>query len=68
MVPNHQIMNIDQIKEVKQRYNITSDKEFPEISRFDPVAISICMRPGDVCKIERASKSAITSNYYRVCV
>ena len=68
MVPKHEIMNMEQIKQVKQRYNITSDNEFPEISRFDPVAISICMRPGEVCKIIRASKNAITSKYYRVCV
>lgn len=36
--------------------------------RSYPVALAIGMRPGDVCKIDRPSKSAIHSTYYRVCV
>lgn len=68
MVPKHRIMNKDEVKKLKNKYNITDDKQLPEISRFDPVALSIYMRPGDVCEIERPSKSAIVANYYRICV
>ena len=68
MVPKHRIMNKQEIGELKNKYNITDDKQLPEISRFDPVALSIYMRPGDVCEIQRPSKSAIIASYYRICV
>ena len=45
-----------------------SDSEFPELSRFDPVAQAIGIRPGQVCKITRASKTAIEAPYYRICI
>lgn len=41
--------------------------EFPEISRFDPVAKTIGLRPGKLCKITRSSPTAVESNYYRLC-
>jgi DNA-directed RNA polymerase subunit H (RpoH/RPB5) len=66
-VPNHVIMNETEISEMKQKYNIKNDLEIPEISRFDPVAMAIGMRPGDICKIVRPSKTAITAIYYRLC-
>jgi DNA-directed RNA polymerase subunit H len=66
-VPKHEIMNETEISEMKHKYNIKNDLEIPEISRFDPVAMAIGMRPGDVCKIVRPSKTAITADYYRLC-
>ena len=67
MVPPHRVMMNDEIKKTREKYNITNDDQFPEISRFDPVALSICMKPGEVCEITRPSKSSITSLYYRIC-
>ena len=52
---------------MKKRYNIVNDTELPEISRYDPVAQAIGMRPGQICKIIRPSKTAITTDYYRIC-
>jgi DNA-directed RNA polymerase subunit H (RpoH/RPB5) len=66
-VPKHVILNEDERKELFKRYNITDIKNLPDISRFDPVAQAIGMRPGDICKIERPSKTAVISNYYRYC-
>tara|TARA_B110000967_G_scaffold200387_1_gene236127 strand:+ start:499 stop:1137 length:639 start_codon:yes stop_codon:yes gene_type:complete len=66
-VPKHVIMTETEIVEMKKKYNIKDDIEIPEISRFDPVAIAIGMRPGDICRIVRPSKTAITTNYYRLC-
>ena len=60
-------MNESEIKIMKQLYNIKEDSEIPTISRYDPVALAIGMRPGEVCKIERPSKTAIMTNYYRIC-
>lgn len=68
IVPQHRIINEDEIIEVKTRYNIIKDSEFPDISRFDPVALAIGMRPGQVCEIIRPSKTSITGYYYRICV
>ena len=67
-VPNHTIMSEDEVNEVMVRYNIKDKSQFPDISRFDPVARAICMRPRQVCRITRPSKTAISSYYYRYCV
>ena len=53
---------------IKNKYNIMDDTQFPDISRFDPVAQVIGIRPGQVCEIIRPSKSAIKGYYYRICV
>ena len=68
LVPEHTIISDEQLDEVMKKYNIKNKTEFPDISRFDPVARVIGMRPGNVCKIIRPSKTAITTEYYRVCI
>lgn len=68
LVPEHTIISEKEVEEVMKKYNIKNKVEFPDISRFDPVARVIGLRPGDVCKIIRPSKTAITTEYYRVCI
>ena len=51
-----------------KKYNIMKDDEFPDIQRFDPVALAIGIRPGEVCEILRPSKTAVSAPYYRICV
>jgi DNA-directed RNA polymerase subunit H (RpoH/RPB5) len=68
LVPEHTIISDKDVDEVMKKYNIKNKTEFPDISRFDPVARVIGMRPGNVCKIIRPSKTAITTDYYRVCI
>jgi DNA-directed RNA polymerase subunit H len=68
LVPNHRVMTNSEVLEIKNKYNIMSDFQFPEISRFDPVAQAIGIRPGEICEIIRPSKTAITAKYYRICV
>lgn len=68
LVPEHIVMSDGEINDVMIRYNITDKSQFPEISRFDPVARAIGLRPGQVCHILRPSKTAITTDYYRLCV
>ena len=67
LVPNHRVLTQDEVLTVKNRYNIMDDTQFPDISRFDPVAQIIGIRPGQVCEIIRPSKTAITAPYYRIC-
>jgi len=68
LVPEHRVMSDNEVKEIMTKYNITSKIQLPDISRFDPVARVIGLRPGQVCHIIRPSKTAIETNYYRVCV
>ena len=68
LVPPHTVMTESQVKQIMDKYNITDVAQFPEISRFDPVAKVIGLRPGQVCHIVRPSKTSIETNYYRICV
>ena len=68
LVPPHLILNSAEVLIVKKRYNIMNDGQFPDISRFDPVAQAIGIRPGQVCEIIRPSKTAILAPYYRICM
>ena len=67
-VPDHRILSAIDVAKIKQLYNITNDSQFPEISRYDPVAQVIGIRPGQICEITRPSKTAISSKYYRICI
>lgn len=67
LVPNHIVLNNEQTKMFKTKYNITQDHEIPQISRFDPVAKVIGIIPGQICKIIRPSNNSIESIYYRIC-
>tara|TARA_B100000035_G_scaffold166483_1_gene142083 strand:+ start:180 stop:809 length:630 start_codon:yes stop_codon:yes gene_type:complete len=67
LVPKHSILSKEEEEPFMKRYNITDLKKLPEISRFDPVATVIGLRPNKICHIIRPSKTAITSDYYRLC-
>lgn len=68
LVPEHIIISQKEIDEFIIKYNINDKSQIPDISRFDPVARAIGLRPGQICKILRPSKTAIISTYYRICV
>jgi len=68
LVPKCTILGNSEIDDLKQKYNIMHLKQLPEISRFDPQALAKCLRPGQVCKFERESSSALFYDYYRICV
>jgi DNA-directed RNA polymerase subunit H len=68
LVPQHSVMDEIDVRTIMIKYNITDKSQFPDISRFDPVARAIGLRPGQVCHIIRPSKTAIETNYYRICV
>jgi len=67
LVPPHRILDEIEKINIKKRYNVMTDGHFPDISRFDPVAQAIGIRPGEVCEIIRPSKTAISAPYYRIC-
>ena len=67
MQPIFRILSKDEKQEIMKRYNIVKDKEFPDISRFDPVSQAIGVRPGQLIEITRSSPTAVKSLYYRIC-
>jgi DNA-directed RNA polymerase subunit H (RpoH/RPB5) len=67
LVPPHRVLSTSETNQIKKRYNIMNDNQFPDITRFDPVAQAIGIRPGQVCEIIRPSKTAILAPYYRIC-
>ena len=68
LVPQHTVMLQSEVIEIMKKYNITDKVQFPDISRFDPVARAIGLRPGQLCHIIRPSKTSIKANYYRICI
>jgi DNA-directed RNA polymerase subunit H len=68
LVPVHRVLTREEKEAIMRKYNLTQEDQFPEISRFDPVAQAIFLRPGDVCEIKRYHRTALASFYYRLCV
>ena len=68
LVPKVNIMSDKEVEELKEKYSIDNMKKMPEISRFDPQAQAICLRPGQVCRFIRNSPTSMETPYYRVCV
>jgi DNA-directed RNA polymerase subunit H (RpoH/RPB5) len=62
------ILDKAQVEELKKTHNIAHLMQLPEISRFDPQALAIGLRPGQVCMFNRESATAMFYKYYRVCV
>jgi len=67
-VPKCSILNDAETTDLKKKYNIKDNSQFPEISRFDPQALAMCVRPGNICKFERNSATAMKYDYFRLCV
>lgn len=66
-VPKHRVLLDNEKKAIFEKYHIKSDDKLPEISQFDPVAIVIGLRPGQLCEIIRPNKTSLDSVYYRIC-
>ena len=68
LVPKHRVIyDSEQINMIKEKYNIESNSEFPTISRFDPISQVLGIKPGQLFEIERSSKTAIKTKFYRIC-
>ena len=67
LVPDHRILSDEEKENIAKKYNIMKDENWPEISRFDPPAIAIGLRPGEVTEITRNSPTALETMYWRLC-
>jgi len=68
LVPPVRILTEAETTQIMSSLNLSNKSQFPEIGRFDPQALAIALRPGQVCVFERDSATALKTNYYRVCV
>lgn len=68
IVPKHRILDDDEKKNFYDKYGIKNNGQIPEISRFDPVAQAIGLKPNDICHIQRRSKISVQGDYYRYCI
>lgn len=66
--PKAEILNEAETEELKKTYNLRDLQQLPEISRYDPLALAIALRPNEVVKLIRNSQTALESVYYRICV
>ncbi len=66
--PNDNGVEVSELDELMTKYKLKNLSQLPEISRFDPVALLIMLRPGQVCEINRKSATSVSTLYYRVCV
>ena len=68
LVPDMRIMEEPEIAELMTKYNLKTRNQLPQIGRFDPQALALCLRPGNVVEITRDSITAMKTKYYRVCI
>lgn len=68
LVPDCEILNKEKETELKIKFNIKDNLQLPQISRFDPQALALCVRPGQICKFDRKSVNSLNAAYYRICV
>ena len=68
LVPVHRKLSKAEADEIMKKYNIKSGNQMPQISRFDPPAQAIGLKPGDICHIIRPSKISVNLDSYRICV
>lgn len=67
MVPEHIVLTDEETEQIIKQYYVDDITKFPNISRFDPVALAIGLRPKQMVKIKRSSPTAIETLYYRIC-
>jgi DNA-directed RNA polymerase subunit H (RpoH/RPB5) len=67
LVPKHTLLSLDEKEAFMKKYNIMDKTQIPDISFFSPVSLVLGIRPGDVVKIVRSSRTAIQTDFYRIC-
>ena len=67
LVPKHSKVSDSEKEALLNKFNINS-KELPKITKDDPALAKLSVKPGDIIKIERPSKTAGTAVYYRVVI
>lgn len=67
-VPKHIRLPSSEFEKIKEKFQIISPEQLPQILHEDPVAKFIGLRPKELCKIIRPSLNAGVHEVYRYCV
>ncbi|RLG25421.1 DNA-directed RNA polymerase subunit H [Methanosarcinales archaeon] len=67
MVPEHRVLDDDEIEEILSKYNIEKEK-LSKILTSDPVIKEIGANAGDVVEITRKSETTGESKFYRLVI
>ena len=67
LVPKHTFLSLDEKETFMKTYNIMDKTQIPDISFFSPVSLVLGIRPEDIVKIQRSSRTAIQADFYRIC-
>ena len=62
------ILNEEEARDFKKKYYVQDLSQLPTISRYDPIASLLGVRPTQIVKFERDSVAALTLDFYRVCI
>jgi len=65
--PEIRILTNTEVDEVVKRYNLTSVNQLPDFSRFDPLAMAVFMKPGEVSYQKSNSPTAMFNVRYVLC-
>jgi DNA-directed RNA polymerase subunit H (RpoH/RPB5) len=68
LVPKHEKLNEEEVKEVLDMYMVKHRTQMPIISRNDAVARRLGLRTGDIVRITRHNDTSGVYYYYRCCV
>ena len=68
LVPEAVILTEMETAELMKTLNLNNLRKLPEISRFDPQALALGVRPGKVMKFYRNSPTSLVAPYWRICV
>lgn len=66
LVPKISVLSSVEETEFMDKYRIKDKTKIPEMSRFDPQALALCIRPYQICRIERDSLTSLNYLFYRV--
>ncbi len=67
MVPDHSVMNEDDVRELLSLYKITYE-QLPKVYHDDPAVKTINAKVGDVVRITRSSHTAGRAESFRLVV
>lgn len=68
LVPRAKILDKTENVELMKQLNLNNLRKLPEISRFDPQALALGIRPGQVVMFSRNSPTSLVAPYWRICV
>jgi|APGre2960657404_1045060.scaffolds.fasta_scaffold00445_7 DNA-directed RNA polymerase subunit H (RpoH/RPB5) len=68
LVPKHEKVREDQIKDIMTRYQVKTKSQLPVIMKTDMMARWLGLKHGDIVCITRHNENSGTYYYYRCCV